>query len=205
MKVFLFSVLTIALIIGGFFLFPDMSPEPSLGPLYENSVVVAFGDSITYGTGASDGYSWPEQLSEMTGISIINEGVPGETISKGLERLPVVVEKYDPQLVLLCEGGNDILRKRDMKEIAGDLDEMVSYLSDHMIDVVVMGVPAFGLSMSVPDFYREIAERYGAVYDGEILKKVLSDSSLKSDLVHPNHEGYRIIAEGLYSILSGAL
>jgi len=205
MKVFLFSILTIALIAGGFFLFPDMSPESSLSPLYENSVVVAFGDSITYGTGASEGYSWPAQLSEMTGIRIINEGVPGETISEGLERLPVIVEKYDPQLVLLCEGGNDILRKRDMEEIAGDLDEMVSYLSDHMIDVVVMGVPAFGLSMSVPDFYREIAERYGAVYDGEILKKVLSDSSLKSDLVHPDQEGYRIIAERLYRILSEAL
>lgn len=205
MKLLLLSLLTVGLIAAGFFLFPDTSPEPVISPICESSVVVAFGDSITFGTGASSGNSYPDQLSQMTGIQIINEGIPGETVSEGLVRLPEVVERYDPQLILLCQGGNDMLRGRDKKDIARDLDQMLSYLKERTIDVILIGVPAPGISMSVPDFYGDLAEKHGLVYEKEILEEVLSNASLKNDYIHPDEEGYRVIAEKLWTILSKAV
>lgn len=73
--------------------------------LFPDSIIIAFGDSITHGTCVSRQNSYPVVLQDILGIKVINEGVPGETISEGLKRLPGVVEKHLPQLVILCEGG----------------------------------------------------------------------------------------------------
>lgn len=169
--------------------------------LFPDSIVLAFGDSITYGTGVSPENSYPSVLAEITGMTIINAGIPGETIAEGLARLPRVVEEYSPQLVLLCEGGNDILQGREEDEIERDLGEMVAFLQDRFIDVVVIGVPALNLSARVPGFYKDVAKDLNVPYDVKIMRKVLSDSSLKSDYIHPNEEGYRIIAERIAAVI----
>jgi lysophospholipase L1-like esterase len=59
----------------------------------------------------------------------------------------------------------------------------------------------------VPKFYAEIAARTGIPIEGDVMKSVLLDSSLKSDMVHPNDKGYGAIAAAVARLLkkSGAI
>ena len=184
-----------------FFVF---SPCGSAGPtltLSSESLLLAFGDSITYGTGAPVDSSYPVLLEAMLGMKVINSGVPGETISEGLERLPGVLEKYSPRMVILCEGGNDLLRGREEDEIERDLRSMVSILQERDIDVMVIGVPSTRLTLSVPGLYRRVARDLSVLYEGKILRKVLSNAALKSDYIHPNGDGYRMMAEKIAELI----
>jgi hypothetical protein len=78
---------------------------------------------------------------------------------------------------------------------------MVIFLQDRFIDVVVIGVPALNLSVRVPGFYKDVAKDLNVPYDVKIMRKVLADPSLKSDYIHPNEEGYRMIAERIAAVI----
>lgn len=71
---------------------------PTIPPLTENARVLAFGDSLTYGVGASKGQDYPSQLAQMSGFEVINAGVSGETTSAGKQRLAQLLAQHDPEL-----------------------------------------------------------------------------------------------------------
>ncbi len=75
---------------------------PGLTPLGENAVVLAFGDSLTRGTGAGEQQSYPAVLSELIDLRVVNEGKPGEISADGLSRLPALLERYEPDLLRAC-------------------------------------------------------------------------------------------------------
>ncbi|MBC7944570.1 MAG: arylesterase, partial [Burkholderiales bacterium] len=97
----------------------------ALPKLAANDVILAFGDSLTYGTGASEAESYPAVLAGLIGRKVIREGVPGETTEEGLRRLPAVLDEHEPALLLLCLGGNDLLRRIDETAIAANLRAML--------------------------------------------------------------------------------
>jgi lysophospholipase L1-like esterase len=180
---------------------------PSLAPLPPDGVILAFGDSLTHGTGAGTGESYPEVLARETGRRGVGAGVPGEVSGEGLRRLPGELERLRPALVVLVHGGNDLLRHRDRQETAANLRNMVRLAREAGAQVVLLGVPAPDLSLSAPPFYREVAEAEGVPADLELLPEILGKRSLKSDAVHPNAAGYRKLAQGVAALLreSGAL
>jgi len=87
------------------------SDEAKLPALAADATILAFGDSLTYGTGTSRDNAYPTVLEKLLKRRVINAGIPGEISSKGLNRLPALIEKYRPDLIIICHGGNDILRK----------------------------------------------------------------------------------------------
>ena len=178
---------------------------PPLQKLSGNAVVVAFGDSITYGTGAKDEESYPAQLEDITGLQVINEGIPGEVSAKGLERLPDVLDEHQPELLILCHGGNDLLRKRSTKQLASNLLAMINVARSRGIQVALIGVPepALFLLKSAP-LYVEVASKENIPIDSITLPEVESDNDLKSDTIHPNAAGYRKLAEGVATLLKRA-
>jgi acyl-CoA thioesterase I len=172
-----------------------------------DAVILAFGDSLTFGTGASPGESYPAVLERLVGRRVVNAGIPGETSGQGLSRLPAVLDKERPALLILCHGGNDLLRRLNRQQTADHLRMMIRLARDRKIDVVIVAVPSPALSLSPPSFYREIAEEVNVPFEGDVLARVLADGSLKSDYIHPNAAGYRELAGAVAALLgkSGAV
>ena len=181
--------------------------QPRLARLAPDAVVLAFGDSLTYGTGANPGESYPARLEALIGRKVVSSGVPGETSAGGLARLPSVLDEAKPQLVILCEGGNDFLQHLDEKRAADNLRAMVRLVQSKGAQIVLIGVPKPGLLPSTAPIYGEIASELKIPADNAMLVKILTDNERKSDLVHPNAKGYAKMAEGVTALLrkSGAI
>ena len=169
-----------------------------------NDVIVAFGDSLTYGTGATETESYPAILAQLINRSVIRAGVPGEMTAGGLARLAGVIDEHRPALVILCLGGNDMLRRVDDAQIRGNLREIIRALKTRGISVVLVGVPKPALITSAPAFYGELASEFGIPYEGKIVTSVLYKSELKADPIHPNAQGYRMMAEAIAQLLKKA-
>lgn len=175
--------------------------------LPDDAVVLAFGDSLTHGNGAAENESYPAVLEALSGRKVINAGVSGEESGSGLKRLPDVLEKYQPNLLVLCHGGNDLLRKKSMKKMESNIRQMIQLAKDRDIPVVLLGVPKPGLFLSSFEVYKTISDSTDVIFIEKLIPEVLADKSLKSDSVHPNKDGYKVMAETIYSVLqkSGAL
>ena len=183
------------------------SSPAKLPHLADDAVIVAFGDSLTFGTGVEAAQSYPAVLEKMISRRVVNAGVPGEVTVDGLSRLPEILEREKPALLLLCHGGNDQLRRLNQQQAANNIREMSRLAQKRGVAVVLIAVPAPGLALSPPSMYREIAKELSIPIEEEILSTVLADSSLKSDYIHPNAAGYRRLAESLIILLqkSGAI
>lgn len=177
---------------------------PALPKLAQDDVVLAFGDSLTYGTGASEADSYPAVLETLIGRKVVREGFSGETTEQGVERLPDLLEQYRPRLLLLCMGGNDMLRKLDAGATEANLRTMVRLARDRGIAVVLIGVPEPRLFAGAAPFYARIAGDYDLPLEGKILADLLYDNAYKSDHIHPNARGYRKMAEAVAALLKQA-
>jgi lysophospholipase L1-like esterase len=177
---------------------------PTLPRLNSHDVIVAFGDSLTHGTGASDDTAYPAVLAALTGRTVVNAGVPGDTTASALERLPGVLAEHQPRLVLLCLGGNDMLRKQPEATTENNLRLLVQTIRASGAEVMLIAVPEPKLFGGAPDFYSRVAEDMQLPLEDDVFNEVLKDNRLKSDPIHANAAGYRIVAERLAEFLQEA-
>jgi lysophospholipase L1-like esterase len=177
---------------------------PEFSPLSADARILAFGDSLTRGTGAAEGKGYPEVLAELTGREVINAGIPGERSGEGRERLPALLEAHRPDLVVLVHGGNDMLRRRPAARTREHVAAMLAQIRDHGAEAVVLGVPGPSLTLSAPGWYEEVAAEAGVPVDSDLLPRLIRDPALKSDRVHLDATGYRRMAEGVRDLLQDA-
>jgi lysophospholipase L1-like esterase len=178
--------------------------RPRLERLPGDAVVLAFGDSLTFGTGANEDESYPAQLEKLIGRRVVRAGVPGEVTAQALARLPGALDEHAPRLLLLCIGGNDFLRRLGNQQAERNVREMVKLARGRGVAVMLIGTPEPGFTVSPPAFYASIAKEYRLPYEAGIIGQVLKDASLKADPIHPNARGYRIIAERVAETLKQA-
>lgn len=171
--------------------------SPQIPRLAPDATILAFGDSLTYGTGAAASENYPAVLASLTGHKLVNAGVPGETTADGRARLADVLDETKPALLILCMGGNDFLRKLPEAETIANLRAMLDTARQRQLPILLIATPRPGLGLKVPDFYSALAKEYGIVLEAESLEDILSDRALKSDLVHPNAAGYRQFAQAI--------
>jgi acyl-CoA thioesterase I len=183
------------------------SSAPQLPLLATDATILAFGDSITAGTGAGETESYPAVLARLTGRIVINAGVPGELSAAGVQRLPELLEREHPALLILCHGGNDLLAHLDRQLIAGNLRAMIRLAGERGVPVLLVAVPSPDLSLKPPPLYEELSREFKIPIEQKGLAHILGKGSLKSDYIHPNAAGYRQLAEALVTLLkkSGAL
>ena len=184
------------------------SKTPQLAPLAEDAVILAFGDSLTYGSGVSQMQSYPAVLEKLLGRKVINAGEPGEMSAEALPRLQELLTRHKPDLLLLCHGGNDILRKTDENTLIDNMRALINVARQKDVPVVLIGVPIPGPVMlnAAPLYYR-VAKVFDLPYEARAIAKVLTNPKTKSDMVHPNAQGYQAIAEDVLELLrqAGAL
>ena len=183
------------------------STKPQLPALAADATILAFGDSLTFGTGAGETESYPAVLSRLTGRKVVNAGVPGEVSALGVQRLPELLERERPALLILCHGANDLLRRQDQQLMADNLRTMIRKARERGVSVMLVAVPFPDFSLKPPRLYDAIGGEFGIPVERKVLRQILKKSSLKSDYIHPNAAGYRLMAEALEKQLktSGAL
>jgi lysophospholipase L1-like esterase len=161
--------------------------------LNEKDVVLAFGDSLTEGVGASSGQDYPSHLGRMLEMNIINAGIKGQRSDEGLARLNALLTKHQPKLVILCYGGNDILQRKSMKALKDNLAQMIETIQAKGAEIILVSVPTFNIPPSPPKLYEELANQYQLSLVTQ-LKTLMIMPKYKSDGVHLNDEGYRLFA-----------
>ncbi len=160
--------------------------------------IVCFGDSLTYGTGAGRGMDYPSQLSKMISKPIINAGVPGDTTARALQRLERDVLARSPDLVLITLGGND-LKNGIARDMAFENLKMIVDLIHNQGARVIIG----GLHIPMRDRgfgrgYQQLAAETGATLIPNILEGIMGNRDLMSDPIHPNDDGYRMMAQRFF-------
>ncbi len=177
----------------------DTNADPDF--LAEDPVILAFGDSLTFGTGAATELSYPAQLERLVSRRVVNAGVPGEDTERGLARLPLVLEEIRPSLVILCHGANDLNQGFGELQVSENIREMIRIVHQFRAHVVLVGIPYPTLFTSKPPFYAKVSAEFNIPFDRDTVADVLADPSLKSDLLHPNARGYGRIAKAIAEML----
>lgn len=181
------------------------SDDPQQNSLPAGSTVIALGDSLTYGYGASLDAAYPAVLANLSQWKVINAGVNGDTSADVLARVDDITAQ-NPDLVLLGVGGNDVLRRIPSETTRANINTTIETLQSENIEVVLIAEPYFSTSAlfgkaSNNPIYEEIADaKKIPLYSGG-WSAVLSDDTLKSDRIHADAAGYRQFAEGLHDYL----
>ena len=171
--------------------------QPDLRELPRDATVVAFGDSLTFGTGAGRGRGYPEVLAQRTGLKVVNAGAPGELSADGLRRLPGVLAEHHPSLVILCHGGNDLLRGGGDASLARNLAAMITLARDSGSQVLLVAPPQPRITMKPPSLYQQVADELGVPCDAETLPRIMGTPAMMGEDIHPNARGYAELARVL--------
>jgi len=162
--------------------------------------IIAFGDSLTAGEGSSDGHNFVSVLSKRIGVPIINAGHGGDTTRDALERLQRDVLSREPKLVLVLLGGNDALRGIPQKETFKNLEEIIDRIHTKGSCVLLLGVRGGIFFDYFKRGFNRLAKEKKVFYVPDIFSFFL-EPDLKSDYIHPNDNGYKVIANRIEPIL----
>jgi lysophospholipase L1-like esterase len=172
-----------------------LRPWPIVNRLPNRDLIVMLGDSLTAGVGASPGRTWPELLAEDLGKPVIAAGVSGDTTEGGLARLDRDVLSRKPGTVIVCLGGNDILQRVHIDDTMKNLDAIVTRAQASGAMVVLVGVQGIPFLSSHGSHYRALAKEKGAIFVPNILGGIIGNRRLMADQIHPNSDGYKLMAE----------
>jgi acyl-CoA thioesterase-1 len=170
-------------------------------PLARGSTVLAFGDSLTFGTGAEPEAAYPVRLAATTGWQVTNAGRPGATTADGIATLGPALAQARPAAVLLGLGGNDFLRGLPADQTHANLVAMVRECRSAGARVLLIAVPrpsllaAAARALSDHPVFEAVAEATEVPVLAGAWATVLSDASLRSDPIHANAQGYARFAE----------
>jgi len=160
--------------------------------------IICFGDSVTFGYGVSPGEDYPTELAQLAGRPVINAGIDGDTSALGLERLKTDVLDKDPYLVLIEFSGNDFIKKVPLDSTISNMQEMIRQIQ-------AAGAMTAIVDISAGFFMREyrlklaaVARQTGSIFVPAVLNGILTNPSMKSDFMHPNASGYKIVGQRVY-------
>lgn len=183
----------------GTYLFSTPDPLPQKASLRQGPIV-AFGDSLIAGHGATFKKDLVNQLEDRINRDIVNLGVNGDTTAKALERVSAVTDK-DPSVVIVLLGGNDYLRKVPIDETFSNLGKIVDAIHVDGGRVLLLGVRGGLLRDIFEERFEEFAESKDVEFVPNVLDGLIGKKEYMSDAIHPNNAGYAIIADRVEPVL----
>lgn len=178
--------------------------------------IVVLGDSLSSGYGLGAAPSWVAILAdhlerEAYEYDVVNASIPGDTSSGALSRLPQLLERYDPEIVIIELGGNDGLRGQPVNLLKSNLSTMIELIVERGVKPLLTGIqipPNYGQAYTAQfaEIYPELAEHYDLPFVEFLMDGVALDPSrMQSDRVHPNSAGQRPMFENVWSVLADLL
>ncbi len=173
--------------------------------------VVFLGDSLTAGLGLDTEEAFPALLekqlaSEGLPVTVVNAGVSGDTTAGGLRRLSWVLQQ-NPDLLVVCLGGNDGLRNIDVASSKENLRQIITQAKEAGTEVLLLGMmiptnygPEYGEQFAA--IFPALAEETGVPLVPFALEGVAGIPELNQpDGIHPTADGQKIIAHNVISPL----
>ena len=167
------------------------------------ATVLALGDSLTQGVGASSpAHAWPAVFERLSGWRVVNGGVSGDTSDMALARLPALLREHRPQLVIVSIGGNDFLHQQSGAATRDNIRAIVQQSQSAGAQVLLVAEPqpsvaaALGRVSDHPMF-AELAKELRVPLLENAWSDILSDEKLRSDRIHANDAGYEQFAREL--------
>ena len=170
--------------------------------------------SSGYGLGAEP--SWVALLEERIEqeayeYAVVNASIAGDTSSGGLSRLPRLLERYDPSIVVIELGGNDGLRAQPVSLLKNNLETMIEMVQQRGATPVLTGIqipPNYGPAYTeqFAAVYHELASEYQIPFVEFLMDGVALDpTKMQSDRVHPNAAGQAPMFENVWQVLEALL
>lgn len=174
----------------------------------ESKTLLVLGDSISAAYGMSLEQGWVALLEERLEKShpqyrVVNASISGETTGGGLRRLPDLLQRYQPTIVLLELGGNDGLRGYPPANIRDNLSGMTRLAQDAGAEVLLLAMeipPNYGAryTEAFRNSFTLVAEETGARALPFILDGIATDDSLmQEDGIHPTVEAQPLLLDRL--------
>lgn len=125
--------------------------------------MLVLGDSLSAGYGLESGAGWVplmEKRLQRDGIAaqVVNASISGDTTSGGRSRLPALLKKYHPAVLVIELGANDGLRGLPLESTEDNLRSMIVSAQQSGAQVLLLGMqlpPNYG-----PDYTRRFADLY---------------------------------------------
>jgi acyl-CoA thioesterase-1 len=178
--------------------------------------IVVVGDSLSSGYGLAAEQSWVAKLTdrlqdEAYGYDVVNASIAGDTSAGGLARLPRLLERHAPAIVVIELGGNDGLRGLPVAVLRDNLAKMIELSLARGARVVLAGMqippnlgPAYTKAFAA--VYPELAARFDVTLIEFLLDGVaLAPNLMQSDSIHPNAAGQAVVFENVWDVLAGLL
>lgn len=166
--------------------------------------IIAFGDSLVQGVGATEGNDFVSLLSLRLNTPIVNLGRSGDTTAEALLRINDVLSR-NPKAVMVLLGGNDFLKRVPKAETLSNLEWIITTIQNTGAVVVLLGVRGGLIADSYESDLRSLAEKTGSEYVPNVLKGLIGNPKYMDDAIHPNNAGYAIIADHIYPVLLSVL
>jgi acyl-CoA thioesterase-1 len=178
--------------------------------------VVVLGDSLSSAHGIAAESGWVDLLAERLSregyaYRVVNASITGDTTRGGLARLPALLAREQPDIVIIELGGNDGLRGIDTQVTAANLEDMIRLSREAGARVLLLGVklpanygPAFG--MAFHQVYLDAAETNRVALVPFFLDGVALDPSMmQADGIHPNARAQPILLNNVWAALEPLL
>ena len=160
--------------------------------------IICFGDSITFGYGVNPGEDYPTVLSKMFGTPVINKGVDGDTSDEALKRFKTDVLENDPLFVIIEFCGNDFLKKIPQATTVNNIRQMVGLAQAKGAMVAIADISAGLFLANYRTAFNTLSKETDSIFIPSLLGGIITNPSMKSDFLHPNASGYKIVAQRIY-------
>jgi len=164
--------------------------------------IICFGDSLTFGYGASPGEDYPSGLAKLVKLPVINAGVDGDTTFLALGRLANDVLTRNPRLVIVEFCGNDFLKKIPREDTVKNLSKIIDRIQEQGAMAALVDISSGMFFWEYRWAFKKLAAEKGAIFIPVVLSKIITNPAMKSDFFHPNARGYKIIASRVYNVIN---